>query len=663
MLKSWRDIISERFIPRLHKIYLVIDCDGLLSDEKLIHTLQQKGFQFIEAVEPMQLRYDYELIRQKKDRGEAFWDLVILCNPERFEEQSLPFDIQAACNRIVLSLADLFPNLYSLSVKQLEKQAYDTMLIAIEDESIDSPMNERQTNLFLLRALYRIHGNELQTDVDLFKLFLRIHYMRNRVPLFLSRFLENYVFLKQTAMGWGIEKLLNEPQEFWSYVQSVWEAQVRGNVQYTAVGPGKLPFSHSDILVYLDNAFKEGFLHPVRISLDEIKGDFPINLIEVGTTQGTEEEIKLERLEELLDLLPSRLPLENALYSEWLEFQPQYAQLLVFSASLVLDPDMQARVEAFSETCSRSFSQWLSEHFDSLVFEQAKKPVLVSRIVGFIRRQTTPAEKVALIVLDGMSFSQWLTIRRVLERDLPSLSYEESGCFAWVPSLTSVSRQAIFSGTLPRYFGYSIKTTSTEENLWSSAWKREDPYCDKSQIMYMKGLGMGDVNEAFSQLTPSLQYVGIVVNAVDEIMHGMILGEQGMQNSIALWMENGYLASLINGLLTKGYSLWITSDHGNIEARGVGRIQEGSLAETKGQRVRSYSSRVLRDAAARDHQEISEPWDSTTLPEGYYPLLAKNRGAFVKNDDIVVSHGGASLEEVIVPFIRVIRKKNEQSTY
>lgn len=662
MLKSWRDMISERFVPLLHKLYLVVDRDGLLSDEKLIHTLQQKGFQFIEAREPMQLRYDYELVRQKEDRGESSWDLVILCNPERFEEQSLPYDIQTSCHRVSLSLFDLFPNLYSPSVKQLEKQVYDTLLIAIEDESIDSPMNGRQTNLFLLRSLYRIHGNELQTDVDLFKLFLRIHYMRKRVPLFLSSFLENYVFMKHTGLGWSIETLLNEPQTFWSYVQSIWEAQVRGEVQYSSVGPGKLPFSHTDILVYLDNAFREGFLHPVRIACDKIKGDLPKSLLEVGTTQGTEEEIQRERLEELLELLPIRLPSENALFNEWLEFQPQYAQLLLLSVSITLDTAIQAKVDAFVSTCSMRFSQWLLEHFDALVFEQAKYPVLVSQIISYMHGQTASSEKIALIVLDGMSYSQWLTIRSFLERDLPAVSYEESGCFAWIPSLTSVSRQAIFAGTLPRYFGASINTTSTEGNLWANAWKKENPYCDKTQIIYMKGLGMGDVNDAIYQLTPSILYAGIVINAVDEIMHGMMLGEQGMQKSVALWMKKRYLANLIKGLHDKGYSIWLTSDHGNIEAKGVGRIQEGSLAETKGQRVRTYTSQVLRDATAIDHQDISEPWDSTTLPEGYYPLLAKNRGAFVNKDDSVVSHGGASLEEVIVPFVRVIRKKNEQET-
>lgn len=659
MTKSWRDGISESFIPRLHKLYLVIDRDGLLSDEKLVHTLQQKGFHFIEAIEPMQLRYDYELVRQKEDRGETSWDLVILCNPERFEEQSLPFDIQASCYRIVLSLSQVFPNLYSNSIKQLEKQVYDTLLVAIEDEGIDSQMNERQTNLFLLRSLYRIHGNELQSDVDVFKLLLRIHYQRKNIPSFLSRFLENYVFLKQNALGWSLEKLLNESHSFWSYVQSVWEAQIHGDVQYTSYGPGKLPFAHSDILVYLDNAFKEGLLHPVRISPDEIKGDFPKNLIEAGTTQGTEEEIKRERLEELLEILPSRLPMESALFSEWLEFQPQYAQLLFITSSLSLDDEIHARVEVFIDICSRRFSQWLSEHFNSLVFEQAKTPVLVSRIIDFIHRQTVRSEKIALVVLDGMSYSQWLNIRNILEKDLSAITYEENGCFAWVPSLTSVSRQAIFAGKHPKYFSSSIQSTAAEENLWRNAWKLENPLFDKNQVVYMKGLGMGEAADVLSQLTPSTLYAGLVINAIDEIMHGMTLGEQGMQKSIALWMEKGYLASLINGLLHKGYSLWITSDHGNIEAKGVGRIQEGSLAETKGQRVRIYPSQALRDAAARDHQGISEPWNSSTLPKGYYPLLAKNRGAFVNKDSVIVSHGGASIEEVIVPFVRVIRKNNE----
>jgi hypothetical protein len=46
-------------------------------------------------------------------------------------------------------------------------------------------------------------------------------------------------------------------------------------------------------------------------------------------------------------------------------------------------------------------------------------------------------------------------------------------------------------------------------------------------------------------------------------------------------------------------------------------------------------------------------WDPVGLPEKYFPLLAPPRRAFVREGERIVSHGGISVEELIVPFIRI----------
>ena len=49
-------------------------------------------------------------------------------------------------------------------------------------------------------------------------------------------------------------------------------------------------------------------------------------------------------------------------------------------------------------------------------------------------------------------------------------------------------------------------------------------------------------------------------------------------------------------------------------------------------------------------------WGQIGLPDGYYPLIAKGRSAFVKENKTIVGHGGISLEEVIVPFVKIERR-------
>jgi hypothetical protein len=76
---------------------------------------------------------------------------------------------------------------------------------------------------------------------------------------------------------------------------------------------------------------------------------------------------------------------------------------------------------------------------------------------------------------------------------------------------------------------------------------------------------------------------------------------------------------------------------------------EGPLVDHAGTRVRLYENAVLRDTARPDGIE----WDPPGLPPGKAPLFAAGRTGY-HSGGRKVSHGGLSLDEVIVPFARVV---------
>ena len=82
--------------------------------------------------------------------------------------------------------------------------------------------------------------------------------------------------------------------------------------------------------------------------------------------------------------------------------------------------------------------------------------------------------------------------------------------------------------------------------------------------------------------------MGLVVDAVDKIMHGMALGQSGMHNQVRQWAGQGFLAALLDLLIDNGFAVFLTSDHGNIETTGCGRPREGAAADLRGERVRVY---------------------------------------------------------------------------
>ncbi|MDD2661730.1 MAG: BREX-3 system phosphatase PglZ, partial [Methylococcales bacterium] len=263
--------------------------------------------------------------------------------------------------------------------------------------------------------------------------------------------------------------------------------------------------------------------------------------------------------------------------------------------------------------------------------------------------------RAALIVVDGLALDQWVTIRQLLQKQDENLVMRESATFAWIPTLTSVSRQSIFSGKPPLYFPSSINSTNSEEKLWKQFW--EGHGLSRLDVAYQRGLGDGDAAGILdSVIHPGkTKVVGLVVDKVDKIMHGMQLGSAGMHNQIKQWCHAGFLSALIDQLLGYGYEVWLTADHGNIQCEGKGRPSEGVIAETRGERVRVYPTPELRSQVARSFSFAHE-WMPVGLPTDYFPLVAGGRDAFVNQGDVIVGHGGVAIEEVIVPLVKFEKK-------
>jgi len=133
----------------------------------------------------------------------------------------------------------------------------------------------------------------------------------------------------------------------------------------------------------------------------------------------------------------------------------------------------------------------------------------------------------------------------------------------------------------------------------------------------------------------------------------MQLGSAGMHNQIRQWAQQGFLASLLTLLTQAGYTIYLTSDHGNIETTGCGKPNEGAAADLRGERVRIYPNEELRAKTQMTNFPNSLAWNPTGLPANYFPLIAPNRQAFIAYGEKTVAHGGIDLEEVIVPFVKV----------
>jgi len=483
---------------------------------------------------------------------------------------------------------------------------------------------------------------------------------------------------------WPLERILSDRTEFLAFLQERWPAYLLtletdqetvarefGTAYHPAFsGPVVLPFGHDDIRVYMDNLFAEGLLKPVPYPLQSKPGTSgqtnrqPLsNWIEMGIQSDPEAE-RQSRLQTILQSIEDDFHPDIARYNDWLGLAPRWAEVnALWYDAPKFNPRQRATYDALKSKYEKlrqfideKFTTWLQQRYGSMYNLPATEPVMVHQIPRYMAKGLqSPGTRMALVIIDGLSFDQWVVIRETLQHQHPGYKFTATGTFAWIPTLTSVSRQSIFAGKPPMYFPDRIWDTQAEKSLWNQFWS--DNGLVEGQIYYrrMTGghAGLEAVKGELSE--PQIRVAGLVIDTVDKIMHGMELGAAGMLNQVRQWTERGDLAKLIQFLFKKDYQVLVASDHGNIEATGCGHPAEGATADLRGERARIYPSEALRTSVKTSFLQSIE-WKPIGLPINYYPLLASGRSAFVQSAKHSVCHGGISLEEVIVPFIRIEKR-------
>lgn len=662
-MSSWRDAILNDFVPNVSKLTLVADPDCLLTEEKLALELRGRGFDLIEFSDPVEFRYAYESkYRSIWDRGEHT-DLVVVLRLQDAELESLPYDLLQAGRKLSFNLGDLFPNLSYPVIEKLDRSLLDSLFEA-QRKSPPDRMGDNATKDFILRHVFGIAAELIGGEVELLRALLRLHYGKLQIPLMLAERLIQVLKGHDGFKAWPLSEIVPDDEAFFAFLQERWPLflsrlgsahQVREDSPEYGLkypGPDRLPFDHQDIKVYIDNLFLEGKLTPVEAKGIEVDAGSWVRS-GIATSGVDDDELRISRL---FGLVEKELPTAEARYSDWTAFALKWAEL----SSLVHcgnSTEYQTRLREIGDALNTTFAAWLADHYSSLINLPPTNPAMLHHVPRRLARdiEDSGSSRAALIVVDGLALDQWVTIRQLLQKQDANLVMRESATFAWIPTLTSVSRQSIFSGKPPLYFPSSINSTNSEEKLWKQFW--EGHGLSRLDVAYQRGLGDGDAAGVLdSAIHPGkTKVVGLVVDKVDKIMHGMQLGSAGMHNQIKQWCQGGFLAALVGQLLEYGYEVWLTADHGNIQCEGKGRPSEGVIAETRGERVRVYPTPELRAQVAGAFPFAHE-WQPVGLPADYFPLVAGGRDAFVNPGDAIVGHGGVAIEEVIVPLVKFERR-------
>jgi len=657
-MSDWQSFILHRFVPGVARVTAVSDADGLLRDPGVFRAIEERGFSVVQFEDSISFRYDYETrFRARWDAGEAI-EMVVVFKPSELEFETLPADVLAHAHQLSFTLRDVFPRLSYGVVSQLETVHFEALFRA-QTQYASHPLGEELTKDFVLQHVFSIVPSIITKESDLLRMLCQKHYGKVAVPEILEAYLVSVLSHRGVFQSWPLQLLVRDRAAFLEFLDERWPAFVRETMDETSIvreepqklkysGPALLPFQHDDVRVFIDNLFEDGILTPVSWDWNEAPSE---TWIRVGIIGKPEENIDL-RFEELGKHLLTSCPDKSASPQEWTAFAYRYAQanLLWKQISQPTREKYQREFPRIRSFVNEQFSAWLACGYAGLFNYPAVTPLMVHHLPGYMahRLEKGDAQRFAFIIIDGLAIEQWLAIRDELRKQGIAGNIEESAVFAWVPSITPISRQAAFSGKIPRYFAESITQTNRDEIRWRQFWSDRGMVSGQVGFVAVPGdVGDGSALDALD--LSQLRVLAITLFKVDKIMHGMQLGSAGMIGQVRSWTEEGFLRSLLARLTSSGFEVLISSDHGNVEAVGIGTPQEGILSDKRGQRCRIYTEPSLR-ANAMAKIEGSTPWEHSGLPPNLHVLLARYGDAFVQKGVKIACHGGSSLEEVIVPF-------------
>jgi len=625
---SWQQHILAKPDFQLQRLLLVADPDGVLHEPTVRQGLLDMGWEIIEYRDPVAFRLIYE------NKYRMLREAKVLVRTDAADLKVFPYDIWKSGHKIELSLQKLFPK---LNYEVLKKIGSELLAKLYKEHQLfdGGQLGEQGTKDFILERVYEVYPRKVNSLDGLFSVLLRLHYSGLALPPVLSQHFVDMLPINTVTIP--LLKFAESREAFFQFLQEEWQRYVRGEKCL-------VPFAQHNIRVYIDSLFLEGMLQPVSNGRANLPSWAKVGVVRKGASKEQLDTI----LEKLLDAAKSA-----ANYVHWQKVGRLLAEGIFLMHKLGISV---AEVDDMRSDIEDRFFCWLQENYGglhSLSFYNG--PVMVHHIPWFLAAQRGKgAEKLALVVMDGMAMDQWLVVKENLQAFNGSMS--EGSCFAWIPTTTAISRQAMFAGEMPMNIADYLKNTSREDQLWRLFWSNH--HLDKANVYYAKSLGQGNVKEDLEALTdPRIQVAGLVIDTIDRLAHGKILGGKGLHQSLRLWLREGYFLALVNSLIDLGFHVYITSDHGNVAAVGQGSPREGVLVENAGERVRIYTEQEFREQGRQKADSVI--WPAVGLPDGMYVLLAKGKTAFVQDGKAVIGHGGASITEVIVPFIHLWKEDGQ----
>ncbi len=262
-----------------------------------------------------------------------------------------------------------------------------------------------------------------------------------------------------------------------------------------------------------------------------------------------------------------------------------------------------------------------------------KRPKTVDKILPNIKADKQ--EKTALICFDCMGYAEWFLLKDFFKNQ--NWEFEDTAVFALLPTLTSISRSAIYQGNTEVY-NLKYPGRNTEAKAFAEFFNNEE-------TKYFT-----EDDEITSDTLLGYEYISILYTFFDELSHSAQFppndeSKELYFKSLLAYLEKSTVIQDFRTLIENDFQIYICSDHGSVVAKGNGRKIEKYLSD-------DFAKRAV--IVNKENEElINERKIEIPFIEDKILILPEGRTMFANKNKIEVNHGGTTVEEMVVPYIKM----------
>ena len=371
----------------------------------------------------------------------------------------------------------------------------------------------------------------------------------------------------------------------------------------------------------------------------------------------------------------------NPDYNEWMDI---YKKLVYWELEMEKSdsPEMQEILQSQKQEANTEFFKFISRNYLSWMDQRNDAPIMSNTLMQYkVLPHVEKGVPTFFLLIDNLRFDQWKAIQPIFAENFRIL--EEETFYSILPTATQYCRNSIFSGLMPieieKQFPIEWKNDDEQggKNLFEETFfKGQLKRLRKTDIRYSYTKivnnhdGQQLVNNMHNLLGNDLNI--IIYNFVDMLSHARtemevlkeLAGDEISYRSITRsWFEHSPLYQALKKIADKKVNLILSTDHGTVKVKTpykvIGDKQTTTNLRYKHGRNLNYDNKDV--LAFKDPRQAGLPVPNVNssfifAKEDGFLCYPNNYNHFVNYYKNTFQHGGVSMEEMIVPVIKMVSK-------